>query len=103
MEQIEEGYYIVEFQNGIKTVAKFNKEGEWWMIGVDYEIYPDIIHEKIATVFNGKPIPLEKFSKDDLWDSWWASAIKTISFSGVDVDYERKCFEEYYENCKLKT
>lgn len=39
-----------------------------------------------------------RFSKEDLWDAWWASAIKTISFSGVDKDYERKCFEKFYEN-----
>jgi hypothetical protein len=38
------------------------------------------------------------FSKEDLWDAWWASAIKTISFSGVDKDYERRCFEKFYEN-----
>ena len=63
MEQIEEGYYIVEFKNGIKTVAEFNKEGKWWMIGVDYEVYPDIIHEKIADSFNKKSNTLEKFSK----------------------------------------
>jgi hypothetical protein len=39
-----------------------------------------------------------RFSKEDLWDAWWASAIKTISFSGVDKDYERRCFEKFYEN-----
>lgn len=40
----------------------------------------------------------KRFSKEDLWDAWWASAIKTISFSGVDKDYERRCFEKFYEN-----
>ena len=39
-----------------------------------------------------------RFSKEDLWDAWWMSAIKTISFSGVDKDYERRCFEKFYEN-----
>jgi hypothetical protein len=39
-----------------------------------------------------------RFSKEDLWDAWWASAIKTISFSGVDKNYERRCFEKFYEN-----
>ena len=39
-----------------------------------------------------------RFSKEDLWDAWWASAIKTISFSGVDKDYERRCFEKFYKN-----
>ncbi len=39
-----------------------------------------------------------RFSKEDLWDAWWASAIKTISFSGVDKEYERRCFEKFYEN-----
>jgi hypothetical protein len=39
-----------------------------------------------------------RFSKEDLWDAWWASAIKTISFSGVDKDYERRCFEKFYQN-----
>ena len=34
-------------------------------------------------------------TKDDLWDAWWASAIKTISFSGVDKAYERRCFETW--------
>jgi len=39
-----------------------------------------------------------RFSKEDLWNAWWASAIKTISFSGVDKEYERRCFEKFYEN-----
>lgn len=39
-----------------------------------------------------------RFSKEDLWDAWWASAIKTISFSGVNKEYERRCFEKFYEN-----
>ncbi len=38
------------------------------------------------------------FTKEDMWDAWWASAIKTISFSGVDKDYERRCFEKFYKN-----
>lgn len=38
------------------------------------------------------------FSKEDLWDAWWASAIKTISFSCIDKDYERICFEKFYAN-----
>jgi hypothetical protein len=39
-----------------------------------------------------------RFSKDDMWNVWWASAIRTISFSGVDKEYERRCFEKFYEN-----
>lgn len=38
------------------------------------------------------------FYKEDLWDAWWESAIKTVSFSGVDKEYERRCFEKFYEN-----
>ena len=38
------------------------------------------------------------FTKEDMWDAWWASAIKTISFSGIDKDYERRCFEKFYKN-----
>ena len=41
-------------------------------------------------------------AKEDMWDAWWASAIKTISFAGIDKDYERRCFEKFYKN-KLKS
>ena len=41
-------------------------------------------------------------NKEDLWDAWWASAIKTISFQGINKDYERRCFEEWYNKNKLK-
>lgn len=44
------------------------------------------------------PVVSHCFSKQDLWDAWWASAIKIISFSGVDKEHERRCFEEFYKN-----
>lgn len=36
------------------------------------------------------------FNKEQLWDAWWASAIKTISFTPIDKDYERRCFEDWF-------
>ena len=41
--------------------------------------------------------PVPTFTKEDLWETWWASAIKTVSFDGPDREYERRCFEKFYE------
>jgi hypothetical protein len=43
----------------------------------------------------------KRFSKEDLWDAWWASAIKTISFSGVDKDYERGVLRNFMKTSYL--
>jgi len=45
-----------------------------------------------------KPMLAPVFTKEDLWDAWWQSAIKTCSFTGVDKEYERRCFERFYDN-----
>jgi hypothetical protein len=41
--------------------------------------------------------PVPTFTKEDLWETWWASAIKTVSFDGPDKEYERTCFDKFYE------
>jgi hypothetical protein len=64
-------------------------------IVIDIETVVDLLDElKQCTI----PSVTHRFSKEDMWDAWWASAIKTISFSGVDKDYERRCFEKFYGN-----
>ena len=42
------------------------------------------------------------FTKEDLWEAWWISACKVISFSGINKEYESRCFEEYYERKTAK-
>jgi len=54
---MEIGYYIIEFKNGVITIAEYNEKEEWWMIGVDFEVHnPVKIHKKVADMCDGKPV-----------------------------------------------
>jgi len=34
--------------------------------------------------------------KEKFWECWFASACKVISFQGIDREYEKRCFEKWY-------